>query len=129
MTTQPLKFLPLAALLALAGCADTKPLQADLEALKSQVGKLQTEVGAVKASADAAASAASAAQTSANQAAQSASSAQSTANRALAAAQAAQSSIDATNVKIDRMFKKSPAKWHLAKRAHDGIHHHRHHKH
>jgi hypothetical protein len=41
---------------------------------------------------------------------QSASAAQSTANQALKAAQAAQASVDATNEKIDRMFRKSVSK-------------------
>src|ERR1017187_6510524 len=93
------------AVVALAGCTDLKPMQADIDGLKQQVSKLQTEVDASKASADSAARAATA-----NQAAQAASGAQSTANQALSAAQAAQSSVDATNEKIDRMFKKSVSK-------------------
>jgi outer membrane murein-binding lipoprotein Lpp len=104
------KLAAAALVFALAGCTDLKPLQADIDSLKTQVGQLKTEVDATKASADAAARAASAAQASANQAASSAASAQSTANQALAAAQAAQSSVDATNEKIDRMFKKSVSK-------------------
>ena len=104
------KLVAAAAVVALAGCTDIKPLQADIDGLKSQVAKLQTEVDAAKASSDAAARSASAAQSSANQAAQAASGAQSTANQALSAAQAAQSSVDATNEKIDRMFKKSVSK-------------------
>jgi outer membrane murein-binding lipoprotein Lpp len=116
-----LKLAPFAALIALAGCADIKPLQADIDSLKSQVSKLQTDVAAVKSSADSAARAASAAQTSANQATQAASSAQSTANQALAAARAAQSSIDATNVKIDRMFKHKSM--HMAHAKHHVLHH------
>ena len=91
-----LKLAAAAAVVGLAGCTDLKPLQ--------------TEVDAAKASADAAARAASAAQSSASQAAQAASGAQSTANQALSAAQAAQASVDATNEKIDRMFKKSVSK-------------------
>ena len=98
------------AVVALAGCTDLKPLQADVDSLKQQVSKLQTDVEAAKASADSASRAASAAQSSANQAATAASGAQSTANQALSAAQAAQSSVDATNEKIDRMFKKSVSK-------------------
>jgi len=98
------------AVVALAGCTDLKPLQADIDSLKQQVSKLQSDVEASKASADSASRAASAAQSSANQAAQAASGAQSTANQALSAAQAAQSSVDATNEKIDRMFKKSVSK-------------------
>ncbi|MGA2023736.1 MAG: alanine-zipper protein [Steroidobacteraceae bacterium] len=104
------KLAAAAAVIGLAGCTDLKPLQADIDSLKQQVGKLQTEVDAAKASADAAARAASAAQSSASQAATAASGAQSTANQALSAAQAAQASVDATNEKIDRMFKKSVSK-------------------
>ena len=62
-----------AAVVALAGCTDLKPLQAQA----------------------------------ANTAA---AGAQSTANQALAAAQAAQAAVDATNEKIDRMFKRSISK-------------------
>jgi outer membrane murein-binding lipoprotein Lpp len=119
--------VPAMLLLALAGCADTKPLRTDIDSLKSQVGKLQSEVSAVKASADAAARAANAAQASAHQAAQAASSAQSTADRALVAAQSAQSSIAATNEKLDRMFGKSPRHWHVARRSHDGSRRHENH--
>jgi len=104
------KLAAAAAVVALAGCTDIKPLQADVDSLKQQVSKLQTEVEASKASADSASRAASAAQSSANQAATAAQGAQSTANQALSAAQAAQSSVDATNEKIDRMFKKSVSK-------------------
>ena len=104
------KLAAAAAVFALAGCTDLKPVQADIDSLKQQVASLQTAVNASKTSADNAAAAAQAAQTSANQAAQAASGAQSTANQALSAAQAAQSSVDATNEKINRMFKKSVSK-------------------
>jgi hypothetical protein len=104
------KLAAAAAVFALAGCTDLKPVQADIDSLKQQVASLQTAVNAAKTSADNAATAAQAAQTSANQAAQAASGAQSTANQALSAAQAAQSSVDATNEKINRMFKKSVSK-------------------
>jgi chromosome segregation ATPase len=108
--TIAVKLAAAAAVFALAGCTDLKPLQADIDSLKQQVAKLQTDVAAAKASADAASQAANGAQSAATQAAQAASAAQSTANQALSAAQAAQSSIDATNEKIDRMFKKSVSK-------------------
>jgi outer membrane murein-binding lipoprotein Lpp len=104
------KLAAAAAVVALAGCTDLKPLQAEVDGLKQQVSKLQTDVEAAKASADSASRAASAAQSTANQANTAASGAQSTANQALSAAQAAQSSVDATNEKIDRMFKKSVSK-------------------
>ena len=86
--------------LTLAGCTDIKPLQADVDTLKSQIGKLQTDVNAAKASSDAAARAARAAQASASQAAQAASGAQSTASRALSAANAAQQSATALDEKV-----------------------------
>jgi outer membrane murein-binding lipoprotein Lpp len=104
------KLAAAALVVALAGCTDLKPLQAQVDTLKQQVSKLQTDVDAAKASADSAARAASAAQASASQASTAASGAQSTANQALSAAQAAQASCDATNEKIDRMFKKSVSK-------------------
>jgi outer membrane murein-binding lipoprotein Lpp len=104
------KLAAVAVLTGLAGCADLKPLQADVDQLKSQVSRLQTDIQAAKESADAAARAASAAQHSADQANQAARAAQSTASQALTAANAAQASSDATNEKIGRMFKKSIAK-------------------
>ena len=104
------KLAAAAAVVALAGCTDLKPVQAQLDTLKQQVAQLQQDVTAAKTSADNAAQAASAAQSSASQASQAAAAAQSTANQALSAAQAAQSSIDATNEKINRMFKKSVSK-------------------
>jgi murein lipoprotein len=87
----------------LAACTDLKPLQADIADLKSQLAKTQSDVAAAKSSADSANSAA-------QSASQAASGAQSTANQALAAAHASQSCCDATNEKIDRMFKRSVSK-------------------
>jgi len=104
------KLAAAAMVVALAGCTDLKPVQAQLDSLKTQVTALQGDVQSAKTSADNAAHAADAAQSAANQAAQAASGAQSTANQALTAAQAAQSSIDATNEKINRMFRKSVSK-------------------
>jgi selenocysteine lyase/cysteine desulfurase len=97
-------------LAGLGGCADLKPLQTDIDQLKTQVSKLQSDIHAAQAAADAAARSARAAQSSADQAAQAARSAQNTANQALTAANAAQASSDATNEKIARMFKKSVSK-------------------
>lgn len=65
---------------------DLRPLQSDVADLKSQVEQLTSGQAA---------------------ASQAASGAQGTANQALAAAQAAQSAVDATNEKINRMFKSS----------------------
>lgn len=102
-----LKLAAAAAVLALAGCQDLKPLQADVDTLKSQVAKLQTDTGAHASSDAQQFSKLSSDVAAANQAA---SSAQSAANQALSAAQAAQAGVDATNEKIDRMFKKSVSK-------------------
>ncbi|MGH8309420.1 MAG: Lpp/OprI family alanine-zipper lipoprotein [Steroidobacteraceae bacterium] len=98
-----LKVAAAAAVVVLAGCTDLKPMQAQVDDLKSQVGRLQSELASAKSAADSANSTAQ----SANQAA---SGAQSTANQALAAAQASQSCCDATNEKIDRMFRRSISK-------------------
>ena len=87
----------------LAACTDIKPLQADIADLKSQLAKAQGDIASAKSSADQANSAA-------QSAGQAASGAQSTANQALAAAHASQSCCDATNEKIDRMFKRSVSK-------------------
>jgi hypothetical protein len=92
-----------ACLVAFAGCTDLKPIQAQIDDLKSQVSKLQGD-DAKNASAAAAASSAAAS------AASAASGAQSTANQALSMAQANKASIDAINDKMDRMFKKSVSK-------------------
>ena len=43
----------LAALAVMAGCTDLKPLQAQVDDLKSQVGKLSSDGAANKAAADA----------------------------------------------------------------------------
>jgi hypothetical protein len=103
MKSAVLKVAAVAAFTMLAGCQDLKPMQAEVDNLKQQVSRLQADLSAAKSSADAA-----------NAAAQSASStasgAQSAANQALAAAQASQSCCDATNEKIDRMFRRSISK-------------------
>ena len=91
-----------AALLA-AGCTDLKPLQAQIDDLKTQVSRNSADIAATKASADSAAA-------DARSASQSASAAQSASNQALAAAQASQSCCDATNEKMDRMFRRSVSK-------------------
>jgi outer membrane murein-binding lipoprotein Lpp len=104
------KLAAVALLTGLAGCTDLKPLQADIDQLKTQVSNLQVDIHAAQASADAAARAARAAQNSADQASQAARTAQSTASQALTAASAAQASSDANSEKINRMFKKSVSK-------------------
>jgi len=104
------KLAAAAAVVALAGCVDLKPLQAQVDGLKSNQAAIQTELAANKAEDDRTAAAAAKASADAAAAASAAAAAQSTANQALAAAQAAQSGVDATNEKIDRMFKKSVSK-------------------
>jgi murein lipoprotein len=92
-----------AAVAGVVGCTDLKPIQAQIDDLKAQVAKNASDVAGAKSSADSANSAA-------QSAGQAASGAQSTANQALAAAHASQSCCDATNEKIDRMFKRSVSK-------------------
>jgi len=101
------KLAAAAAVLALAGCQDLKPLQADIDTLKSQVSKLQSDTSAHATSDAQQFSKLNSDVAAANQAA---SAAQADANKALSAAQAAQAGVDATNEKIDRMFKKSVSK-------------------
>jgi outer membrane murein-binding lipoprotein Lpp len=86
-----------ALLVAVAGCTDIKPMQAELEELKTQVSQLQAEL------------AKSSGMTPANRAtAASVSAASSTANKALSISESNTAAIDALNAKIDQMFKKSP---------------------
>jgi ABC-type transporter Mla subunit MlaD len=87
------------AILVTTGCESTKKADA-----------LSARVDAVAATANAAKSAADAAGAAAAEAKQTASGAQSTANQALNAANQSQSCCDATNEKMDRMFKRSQAK-------------------
>lgn len=108
-----LKLAAVAAVFALAGCQDLKPMQADIASLKTQVGSLEAALNAHKAdkaAEQANAAAAAKADADAKAAAQAAASAQSTANQALSAAQAAQAGVDATNETITRMFKRSVSK-------------------
>jgi outer membrane murein-binding lipoprotein Lpp len=108
-STIGIKIAAVAALAVLAGCQDLKPLQADVDSLKTQVGKLSSDLAAHKADRSAETTAAAAASAAAN-AASAAAAAQSTANQALAAAQAAQAGVNDVNEKIDRMFKRSVSK-------------------
>ena len=89
------------AVMMASGC--TGNLEKEQAALSAKVDQLSKDVASAKSAADAA-SAASA------DAGQKASSAQSTANQALNAANQGQACCDATNEKIDRMFKRSQAK-------------------
>ena len=87
------------ALVAASGCVSQKTV----DEIKATADKAVQDAAAAKAAADSAASAAQAAKSAAD-------SAQSAANQALQAAQASQACCDATNEKIDRMFKKSVSK-------------------
>jgi hypothetical protein len=87
------------ALLAAGGCVSQK----SVDAIKATADKAVQDAAAAKAAADSAASSAQSARSAAD-------SAQSAANQALQAAQASQACCDATNEKIDRVFKKSVSK-------------------
>ena len=92
-----------ACVIAFAGCTDLKPIQAQIDDLKSLVTKNQGDTA--KAASDAAA-----AHAAATSAASAAAGAQSTANQCNATAQSNTTAIEAINEKIDRMFKKSVSK-------------------
>jgi outer membrane murein-binding lipoprotein Lpp len=96
-------FAVVAATLLAAGCTDLKPMQAQIDDLKTQVSRVSADTAAMKSSMDSAGG-------DARNANQAAAAAQSTANQALAAAQASQSCCDATNEKMDRMFRRSVSK-------------------
>lgn len=92
-------------LLTAAGC-QTKQID-EIRAMAQKAGQ---DAAAAQATANSAASAANSAGSAAAAAKSSADNAQSTANQALQAAQAAQAGVDATNQKLDRMFKQSVSK-------------------
>jgi len=91
------------AMSTLAACTDLTPIQNDLKDLHSQVNRLSAEQGALKISSNNAVQSAKGASDAAHAAA-------SKADQALALAQADQRSIDATNEKIDRMFRRHLSK-------------------
>jgi len=99
-----------AAVFALSGCVDIKPLQAEVDGLKTQLSKTQSDLTAHEAADMTAAQATAKAEADAQAAMKAANNAQATANQALSAAQTAQAGVDSTNEKIDRMFKKSVSK-------------------
>ena len=103
MKTIVVNFLLVGAMLGMAGCTDLKPLQADLDGLKTQVDSLGAGVTGARTAAETASRAAS-------QASQAAASAQSSANQALAEARSQQGAIADINARIDRMFRKSVSK-------------------
>jgi hypothetical protein len=87
------------ALVAASGCVSQKTV----DEIRATADKAVQDAAAARSAADSAASAAQSARSAAD-------SAQSAANQALQAAQASQACCDATNEKIDRMFKKSVSK-------------------
>jgi hypothetical protein len=86
-------------LVSAAGCVS----QSALDEVKATAEKAVQDAAAAKAAADSAAGSAQSAKAAAD-------SAQSTANQAVQAAQSGQACCDATNEKVDRMFKKSLSK-------------------
>lgn len=86
-------------LISASGCVSQKTV----DEIKATADKAVQDAAAAKSAADSAASAAASAKSAAD-------SAQSAANQALQGAQASQACCDATNEKIDRMFKKSVSK-------------------
>ena len=89
-----------------AGCQDTKAL----DEVKAATAKAQQDATSALSAANSASNAANSAASAAAAAKSAADGAQSTANQALQAAQASQSCCDATNQKLDRMFKHSVSK-------------------
>lgn len=92
----------LATLMA-AGCTDLKPVQAQIDDLKTQISKVSGQTTAAESQARAAADAARSAEAAAQHA-------QGTADFANSTAKQNQQAIEAINEKIDRMFKKSVSK-------------------
>ena len=103
LTTTLKASLGVACVVAFAGCTDLKPMQAQMDDLKSQLTQNTSSDQKIAAEAAAAQSAATSAQSAA-------SGAQSTANQALSTGQSNSTAIEAINEKIDRMFKKSVSK-------------------
>ena len=93
-------------MLTAVGCQSTKAL----DEVRVLAQKAERDAAAAQATANSAATSANGANSAAAAAKSAADNAQSTANQALQAAQTAQAGVDATNEKIDRMFKKSMSK-------------------
>jgi hypothetical protein len=93
-------------LVTAAGCQNTKALD-EVRALATKAGQ---DAAAAQATANSATTSAAGATSAANAAKAAADNAQSTANQALQAAKTAQAGVDATNEKMDRMFKQSVSK-------------------
>lgn len=89
--------------LGLSGCTDLTPIQNQIKDLSGQVSRLSAEQAGMKSTLDGAAKSGRDAESAANRAA-------GKADQALALAQANQKSIDATNEKIERMFRRHLSK-------------------
>ena len=92
--------------LASAGCQSTKAL----DEVRTLAQKAEQDAATAQSTANAANGNANAANSAAAAAKVAADNAQSTANQALQAARTAQTGVDATNEKMDRMFKKTVSK-------------------
>jgi hypothetical protein len=106
MITNSMKAGALALVLVAASGCQTK----QIDEAKAAAAKAQQDAAAAQSTANQALSTANSAASSAAAAKSAADNAQSTANQALQAAQTAQSGVDATNQKLDRMFKQSVSK-------------------
>ena len=91
------------AVLLLSGCTDLTPIQNQVKDLGSQVSRLSSEQASMRATLENTNRSAHNAETAANSAA-------AKADQALALGQKNQASIDATNEKIDRMFRRHLSK-------------------
>lgn len=92
-----------AAIVGLSGCTDLTPIQNQIKDLSSQVSRLSSEQAAMKSTLEGTAKSARDADNAASRAA-------SKADQALALAQANQKSLEATNEKLDRMFRRHLSK-------------------
>jgi outer membrane murein-binding lipoprotein Lpp len=87
----------------LPGCADLTPIQNQIKDLSNQVSHLSSEQASMRSTLDSTNRAVQGAEAAANRAS-------SKADQALELAQANKASIDATNEKIDRMFRRHLSK-------------------
>lgn len=92
-----------AAALVLSGCTDLTPIQNQIKDLSNQVNHLSSEQASMRSTLEGTTRAARDAEQAANRAA-------AKADQALSLAQKNQASIDATNEKIDRMFRRHLSK-------------------
>jgi len=92
-----------AIVVGLSGCTDLTPVQNEIKDLTSQVSRLSSQQAAMQSTLASTAKSARDAESAANRAS-------SKADQALALAQTNKTSIDATNEKIDRMFRRHLSK-------------------